>query len=132
MKKISAIITLLLLGGLILGLTVADFIKQDSIYSSYENRMLAKRPAFSLESLFAGSYTTDYETYITDQFVGRDGWARTSEMQESKSCALPLGYIPLNFKHNITKFFVCQEKSRRLVRLFKVLVIFYKLSFFNS
>ncbi len=74
MKKISAIITLLLLGGLILGLTVADFIKQDSIYSSYENRMLAKRPAFSLESLFAGSYTTDYETYITDQFVGRDGW----------------------------------------------------------
>lgn len=74
MKKISAIITLLLLGGLILGLTVADFIKQDSIYSSYENRMLAKRPAFSLESLFTGSYTTDYETYITDQFVGRDGW----------------------------------------------------------
>lgn len=74
MKKISAVITLLLLGGLILGLTVADFIKQDSIYSSYENRMLAKRPAFSLESLFTGTYTTDYETYITDQFVGRDNW----------------------------------------------------------
>lgn len=74
MKRISAITTLVLLGGLILGLTVADFIKQDSIYSSYENRMLAKRPAFSLESLFTGSYTTDYETYITDQFVGRDSW----------------------------------------------------------
>ena len=74
MKKLSAITTLVLLGGLILGLTVADFIKQDSIYSSYENRMLAKRPAFSLESLFTGSYTTDYETYITDQFVGRDNW----------------------------------------------------------
>ncbi len=74
MKKVSAITTLVLLGGLILGLTVADFIKQDSIYSSYENRMLAKRPAFSLESLFTGTYTTDYETYITDQFVGRDSW----------------------------------------------------------
>ncbi len=25
---------------------------------------------------------------------GWDSWTRTSEMQESKSCALPLGYIP--------------------------------------
>lgn len=74
MKKLSAIITLVLLGGLILGLTIADFVKQDSIYSSYENRMLAKRPTFTLEGLFLGNYTTDYETYLTDQFVGRDSW----------------------------------------------------------
>ena len=74
MKKLSAIITLVLLGGLILGLTIADFVKQDSVYSSYENRMLAKRPTFTLEGLFLGNYTTDYETYLTDQFVGRDSW----------------------------------------------------------
>ena len=26
--------------------------------------------------------------------IGWDGWVRTSEMTESKSVALPLGYIP--------------------------------------
>ena len=28
--------------------------------------------------------------------LGWDGWDRTSEMTESKSVALPLGYIPRN------------------------------------
>ena len=28
-------------------------------------------------------------------FSGRDSWVRTSEMTESKSVALPLGYIPI-------------------------------------
>ena len=31
----------------------------------------------------------------SDTHHGRDGWDRTNEMQESKSCALPLGYIPI-------------------------------------
>lgn len=74
MKKVSAVITILLLGGLILGLSVADFFTQDRLYSEYENRMLAQKPEFSTEALFSGSFTEDYENYITDQFTGRDNW----------------------------------------------------------
>ena len=74
MKKVSAVITVLLLGGLILGLSVADFLTKDRIYSEYENRMLAQKPTLSVEALFSGSFSEDYEAYITDQFTGRDNW----------------------------------------------------------
>ena len=74
MKKVSTISTFFLLSGLILILAIADFFTKDRIYSEYENRMLAKKPEFSLEALFSGSFTEDYETYITDQFAGRDNW----------------------------------------------------------
>ena len=74
MKKINAIITLLLLGGILFGLAVADICTPDRLFSEYENRILSAKPKFSLETLFDGSYTKDYETYVTDQFVGRDNW----------------------------------------------------------
>ena len=74
MKKISAAVTLLLLGGLLLGLTIVDFFTKDRLYSEYENRMLTQKPVFTLEALFSGSFTKDYESYITDQFAGRDNW----------------------------------------------------------
>ncbi len=59
----------LIFGGMIWGL-----LKPDQAYSDTENRYLASRPEFSWESLFAGSYTQDYESYITDQFPERDRW----------------------------------------------------------
>lgn len=74
MKKINAVITLLLLGGILLGLAVADICTPDRLFSEYENRILASKPDFSLKDLFDGSYTEDYETYVTDQFVERDRW----------------------------------------------------------
>lgn len=74
MKKINAIITLLLLGGILFGLAVADICTPDRLFSEYENRILSAKPKFSLKKLFDGSYTKDYETYVTDQFVGRDNW----------------------------------------------------------
>ena len=67
MKKISAAVTLLLLGGLLLGLTIVDFFTKDRLYSEYENRMLTQKPVFTLEALFSGSFTKDYESYITEQ-----------------------------------------------------------------
>ncbi|MEZ3427975.1 MAG: hypothetical protein K1W13_11360 [Lachnospiraceae bacterium] len=74
MKKINAIMTMLLLGGILLGLAVADVCTPDRLFSEYENRILSAKPKFSLKKLFDGSYTKDYETYVTDQFVGRDNW----------------------------------------------------------
>ena len=43
-------------------------------FSPMENRMLQQKPAFSLSALFSGQWTSDYETYLTDQFPLRDTW----------------------------------------------------------
>lgn len=63
---------------LVFGLTIASFLAPVRERSESENRNLAQKPEFSLESLFADKteerYTTLYESYITDQFVARDTW----------------------------------------------------------
>ena len=46
----------------------------DREFSEMENRTLANNPPFSFQALFSGQWTTDYETYLTDQFPLRDTW----------------------------------------------------------
>ncbi len=43
-------------------------------FSEQENRYLQQKPVFSLSSLFTGSFTADFESYITDRFPFRDRW----------------------------------------------------------
>lgn len=59
---------------LIFGFTAANMITPDRERSESENRALAQSPKFSLDALFSGKYTSAVETYITDQFIGRDGF----------------------------------------------------------
>lgn len=73
-NKDNAIFTIAIYVSIILILTVADFFHGDRIYSETENRLLAAKPTFSMNELFSGNYTADYEKYVTDQFVGRDKW----------------------------------------------------------
>lgn len=73
-KCAGAVLTVLTVGGILAGLTAADLFTADRLFSAFENRMLAQRPEFSVKALFAGTYTEAYETYVTDQFVGRDRW----------------------------------------------------------
>jgi len=73
-KKITQLITIVMGIVVLLGLTIADFIARDRTFSQTENRILAKAPKFSFEELFKGDYTSDFETYVTDQFVFRDRW----------------------------------------------------------
>ena len=49
---------------------------EDRHFSSMENRTLATTPIFSLERLLEGSYSSKYETYVNDQFYGRDDWVK--------------------------------------------------------
>ena len=72
-KKQSWNITLLFCI-LIFGFTIATMIKPDQEYSEAENRTLAKMPKITGETLLNGEFESDYETYLTDQFVARDGW----------------------------------------------------------
>lgn len=73
-RRTASRITILLAACILLGLTAADMLTPDRRFSQTENRILASRPEFGLAKLFAGDFTAEYEKYVTDQFVGRDGW----------------------------------------------------------
>ena len=53
---------------------VWNLVKPQDGFSEAENRTLQTRPQFSLSGFFGGSFTKQYEDYVTDQFALRDGW----------------------------------------------------------
>lgn len=59
---------------MIFGITIATILKPDTEFSEKENRELAKQPVPGVDNIFNGSYSKDYESYLTDQFVERDAW----------------------------------------------------------
>ncbi len=90
MKKQNVVIILLFLL-LIFGMTVLNLFSPVREFSDRENRTLQQFPKLSVESYFEGSFSKDYESYITDQFIWRDRWIgmktaveRSSFKQESK------------------------------------------------
>ena len=80
-KKYALFLTVLFCG--FLGVMVtANALTPDREFSQVENRPLAQRPALSLQSLVSGDFMSDYETYVTDQFPGRDGWTAAKAYAE--------------------------------------------------
>lgn len=67
-------VTLFVFCLLIFGLTAATSIKSPTKYSETENRILTQMPEVNLEAISRGEFETDYEEYLTDQFVFRDQW----------------------------------------------------------
>ncbi len=59
---------------LVFGMAGASMLVKDRDFSDNENRVLQQRPEFTSERLFDGTFTKEYEAYITDQFIGRDQW----------------------------------------------------------
>jgi len=53
---------------------IINIILPDKAMSFTENRPLAQFPRVSPASLSLGTYADDFETYLSDQFAGRDGW----------------------------------------------------------
>lgn len=76
--KITTFIFLFLLGVI----TVVNFVMPPKAYSENENRYLAQMPSFSFSSLFDGSFTSDFESYVTDQFAFRDAWVGVKTISE--------------------------------------------------
>ncbi len=74
MNKVQSWNVITLFGILIFGFTAATLIKPDTEYSEAENRTLAQMPKASLTTVLNGEFEADYETYLTDQFLARDGW----------------------------------------------------------
>jgi hypothetical protein len=69
--KYFKILTFLFLA-FIFGIVILNTITKDKEFSQSENRMLATKPKFTIERLLEGRFSTKYEKYKVDQFIGRD------------------------------------------------------------
>lgn len=81
-EKANAIFTIVFVASIIFIFTFVDLVHSDRLFSETENRLLALKPEFSVKELFSGNYTSDYEKYVTDQFVGRDKWIYIKTMTD--------------------------------------------------
>ena len=68
--------------GLMLIAGVFLVVKKDKTYSETENRMLAQKPEFSMDSLISGQFMQDVESYVTDQFFIRDKWINLKMLED--------------------------------------------------
>ncbi len=78
-NKIICILFLLL----VFGFTVFDFVTPDRDFSEWENRNLAQMPDLTVKTLLSGEFGSDYETYMTDQFAGRDTFVKVKFLADS-------------------------------------------------
>lgn len=56
------------------GISLLNGLKKDATFSEFENRPLAQFPKFTLEGLANGTFTAEFESYVSDQFIGKTFW----------------------------------------------------------
>jgi hypothetical protein len=76
-KTVTLLFVLFFLGG-----SVVNLIWPYQEFSASENRFLAKMPNFSWASLINGEFTSDFETFLTDQFPLREFWVSAKSDSE--------------------------------------------------
>lgn len=65
-------VTVLLMAGILLAISVWCWCKPANAFSESERRVLAQMPELSQETIGTGEFMTDFETYTLDQFPLRD------------------------------------------------------------
>lgn len=76
------VVTVVLFLLVILFFTVAGIFTPDRIFSANENRYLTQKPKLTVENFLEGEFSTDYENYISDQFIWRDSWIKIKTVSE--------------------------------------------------
>lgn len=66
--------TSLVFGLLLISMAISNIILPTKSFSNKENRYLQQFPKWTIRDVFSGKFGTSFETYSTDQFIGRDGW----------------------------------------------------------
>lgn len=99
MKKISLWIETGIFVAFIGLFFLMNTVKPDASFSEQENRYLQQKPDFTFSSLFSGKFTSNFETYVTDQFAFRDSWTTLKAR-----CELALG------KHENKGSYLCKGK----------------------
>lgn len=69
--------------GMILLISLTNLLHKDKAFSDHENRALAMRPEISISSLVSGRFMSQYEEYVSDQFVGRNFWVQLKTTADS-------------------------------------------------
>lgn len=63
-----------ILGGLWLAFFLLNLLTPNRVFSEAENRYLAKRPELEAKEVLDGDYMEDYEIWMSDQLLFRDGF----------------------------------------------------------
>lgn len=66
------IVTIVLFLTLLVGMGAAFLIHKDRAFSENENRVLADFPDFTVKNVLSGDFQSAFDTYVSDQFPGRD------------------------------------------------------------
>lgn len=73
-KRLQSWITVAVFCVLIFGFAIATIVKPSTEFSEIENRVLQQMPEVKAEAVLNGDFESDYEQYLTDQFVLRNAW----------------------------------------------------------
>ena len=73
-KSMQARITTTVFCVFIFGFAIITVLKPSVEFSETENRVLQQMPEVKAEAVLNGDFESDYEQYLTDQFVFRNEW----------------------------------------------------------
>lgn len=74
MEKLNNKVLVILFCVFIFTINILNMLIPDRAFSETENRFLAEVPRFNIKSLLSGEFTSDFETYVSDQFIFKDYW----------------------------------------------------------
>lgn len=96
-KKIYKLNIIVFIAFMFIGLGL-NLLKQDDEFSEMENRYLQTLPKFSIEDLIDNTFSTEFETYLNDQFVFREEFITIKAVMERLSGKLENNgiYYPTN------------------------------------
>lgn len=74
MKKTNQILMITLFFVFLVFISIANLFTTPRAFSENENRVLEQFPDFTMKKMLFEDYTSDLETWFTDQFIWRDSW----------------------------------------------------------
>lgn len=74
MKKAQKWALILPFAAVLFGAAALSILSPKKTFSENENRALAQLPKASLKTVLNGDFESDYEDYLSDQFLFRDAW----------------------------------------------------------
>ncbi|MDD3219371.1 MAG: DHHW family protein [Lachnospiraceae bacterium] len=66
--------TAVVFSGIIVILIICNFALKDKTFSEQENRMLQTQPDLTADRVLNGTFESDFESYVNDQFPFRNAW----------------------------------------------------------
>ncbi len=125
-EKKNAIRTVVFLCAIWLLFFLADFLQKDVLFSEGENRILASKPELTKENLLDGTYMKEYETYVNDQFVGRENWITIKTgmdmlLQKKEINGVYLGKDDYLIEKHGSEAFEEDKIRKRMVSLLKII-----------